>query len=120
MKPQIDKTTFGSITVEGTAFSHDIIIRPDGQVKKRKKKLSKAAYGSSHTLSLDEAKHLYKKGTERLIIGSGQYGVTKLSDEAVEYLQQKNCLVELLPTPQAIESWNRSKGVVVGMFHITC
>ena len=38
MKPRIDQTTFGSITVDGTVFEHDVIIRPGGQVKKRKKK----------------------------------------------------------------------------------
>ena len=43
MKPRIDETEFGSITIEGTVFDHDVIIRPDGQVKKRKKKLSKVA-----------------------------------------------------------------------------
>src|SRR2546423_1428688 len=52
MKPRIDGTSFGSITVGGTVFEHDIIIRPDGAVKKRKKKLSKAIYGTSHMISL--------------------------------------------------------------------
>jgi hypothetical protein len=51
MKPNIDSTTFGSITIEGTDFEHDVIIRLDGEVKKRKKKLSKAMYGTSHIVS---------------------------------------------------------------------
>lgn len=62
MKPRIDQTTFGSITIEGTVFAHDVIIRRNGQVKKRKKQLSKAIYGTSHLLSLVEAKHSMKKG----------------------------------------------------------
>jgi hypothetical protein len=53
MKPTIDQTTFGSITIEGTVFNNDVLIRQDGRIKKRKKKLSKALYGTSHTLSLD-------------------------------------------------------------------
>src|SRR5713226_2543910 len=72
MKPSIDQTSFGSITIEGTVFEHDVIIRLNGQVEKRKKKLSKAVYGTSHIMSLAEAKHVYEKGTQRLIIGSGQ------------------------------------------------
>ncbi|WIM43514.1 hypothetical protein PSF70_01375 [Methanosarcina mazei] len=36
MKPKIDSTSFGSITVEGEAFDYDIIIRLDGRVEKRK------------------------------------------------------------------------------------
>jgi hypothetical protein len=51
MKPHIDQTMFGSITVEGTPFGHDVIIRLNGQIKKRKKKLSKAVYGTSHVRS---------------------------------------------------------------------
>jgi hypothetical protein len=54
MNPGIDATDFGSITVEGTVFDHDVVIGPDGEVSKRKKKLSKAVYGTSHTISLQE------------------------------------------------------------------
>ncbi len=71
MKPHIDQTTFGSITIEGVVFSHDVMIRHNGQVKKRKKKLSKALYGTSHLLSLAEAEHIYENGAQRLIIGTG-------------------------------------------------
>ncbi len=49
-----------------------MVIRLSGAIKKRKKKLSKAVYGTSHTISLDEAKQIYEDGAERLIIGSGQ------------------------------------------------
>lgn len=120
MRPRIDKTKFGSITIEDTVFEHDVIIRLNSKVKKRKKKLSKAIYGTSHTISLEEAKHIYEKGAERLIIGTGQNGMVKLSDEAANYFKRKNCKVELLPTGKAIRAWNESKGVVIGMFHITC
>jgi hypothetical protein len=50
--------------------------------EKRKKELSKAVYGRSHTISLAEARHIYQKGAARLIIFAGQYGTVELSDEA--------------------------------------
>src|SRR5215211_7509716 len=62
MQPRIDRTQFGSITIDGKVFEHDALIRLGGQVEKRKKKLSKAVYGTSHTVSLAEAKHVYQKG----------------------------------------------------------
>ena len=62
MKRKIDQTTFGSITIAGEVSEHDVIIRLNGKVKKRKKKLSKAIYGTSHIISLDEAKFVYEKG----------------------------------------------------------
>ena len=40
MEPHIDGTEFGSITVDGEVYDHDIVIRLSGNVKKRKKKLS--------------------------------------------------------------------------------
>src|SRR5256884_8565396 len=91
MKPGIDQTSFGSITIEGKEFEHDVLIRLDGQVEKRKKKLSKALYGTSHIVSLDEAKYVYEKGTERLILGSGQYGNVELSEEAADDFKRKHC-----------------------------
>jgi hypothetical protein len=122
MKPRIDRTAFGSITVEGTVFEHDVIIRPDGEVKKRKKKLSKAVYGTSHTISLDEAKYVRKQGpgADSLIIGTGQYGNVELSPEAAAYLEARKCGVVLLPTPEVIDVWNDTEGKAIGLFHVTC
>ena len=120
MKPTIDSTHFGSITIEGKTFENDVVIRLDGEVKKRKKKLSKAIYGTSHIVSLDEAKDLFEEGANKLIIGTGQTGMVKLSDEADAFFRMKKCQAQLLPTPEAIRVWNQSKGKTLGMFHITC
>lgn len=56
------------------------MIRLDGDVRIRKKKLSREVYGTSHIISLKEAKHIFDKGAEKLIIGSGQEGIVKLSE----------------------------------------
>ena len=120
MKPGIGGTDFGSITIGGTLFEHDVVIRLDGKVKKRKKKLSKAVHGTSHIVSLDEAKHVWEKGTEALVVGTGQYGILRLSPEAARFFSKKNCEAQLLPTPEAIPVWNKAKGKVVGLFHVTC
>ena len=120
MQPTIEKTRFGSITVAGETLEWDIIIRLDGKVKKRKKKLSKAVYGTSHVISLEEAQHVHQKGAARLIIGAGQYGLVELSQEAAGFFEEQGCQVDLLPTKQAIETWNAATGQVIGLFHVTC
>lgn len=120
MKPRIDDTHFGSITIGGEVIKHDVLIRLDGKVKKRKKKLSKAKYGTSHILSLEEAEYIYEDGAEQLIYGIGQNGRAKLSGEAADYFKQKACQVELLPTPKAVNTWNKSQGEIIGLFHVTC
>jgi len=120
MKPKIDGTTFGSITIAHDDYEHDVIIRLNGEVQKRKKKLSKAIYGTSHIISVDEAQYVYERGAQRLIVGTGQGGNVILSDEAADYFHQVQCEVQLLPTPKAIRTWNEAQGAVIGLFHVTC
>lgn len=120
MRPKIDDCWFGSITVEGKRFEHDIIIRLSGKVRKRNKALSKKVYGTSHTISLDEVKELHRPRAERLIIGTGLEGQVHLSPEAETFLSKKGCAVELLPTPEAIHNWNEAEGLILGLFHVTC
>ncbi len=122
MKPQIQGTRFGSITVDGELLDHDVLILPSGAVRKRKKKLSKAVYGTSHKVSLAEIEYVYEHSgrLECLIVGAGQDGMLHLSPEAERFLEQRGCRVVLAPTPAAIEPWNTAKGEVAGLFHVTC
>ena len=41
MEPIIQGTEFGRIAVDEVVYERDILIRPSGRVKKRRKKLSK-------------------------------------------------------------------------------
>jgi len=120
MKPRIDGTEFGSITIDGHQFDHDVLIRLDGTVEKRKKKLSKSVHGTSHLISLAEAEYVYEKGARLLIIGTGQHGLVRLDDEAESFLAQRDCRVDLLPTQEAMGVWNRTEGSAIGLFHVTC
>lgn len=69
---RIDGTEFGNITIDGQKYDHDVVIRLTGEVVKRKKKLSKKLYGTSHLVSKDEAKFVFEKGAELLVVGSEQ------------------------------------------------
>ena len=117
---QIDNTAFGKITIDGKTYEHDVIIRLSGEVVKRKKRLSKKLYGTSHVVSKDEAKFVFEKGCRRLILGSGQEGNVRLSPEAEAYFAKKQCEVMIQPTPQAIYAFNEAQGKKIGLFHVTC
>src|SRR5947209_18859314 len=117
---KIDSTIFGAITIDGKIYQHDVVVRLSGEVVKRKKKLSKKYYGTSHVLSKDEAKFLFERGCEQLILGSGQTGNVHLSPEAEAYFAKKGCKVQLHPTPEAISAFNRSHAKKIGLFHVTC
>src|SRR4030095_7821163 len=97
---KIDSTIFGAITIDGRTYQHDVVIRLSGKVVKRKKKLSKKLYGTSHVLSKVEAKFLFEKGCDQVVIGSGQMGnVVHLSPKAEAYFERKGCEVLLKTTP---------------------
>jgi len=120
MKPHLDKTKFGSITIDGHSYDYDVLIRLNGSVEKRKKKLSKQVFGTSHTLSLAEAEFAYEDGAEKLIFGTGQSGAADLSPDAEAFFQRMGCQVQALPTPEALAAWNKTSGKLIGLFHITC
>jgi hypothetical protein len=117
---KIDSTIFGAITIDGKTYQHDVVVRLSGEVVKRKKKLSKKLYGTLHVLSKDEAKFLFEKGCDQVVIGSGQMGNVHLSREAEAYFERKGCEVVLKPTPEAIRMFNRSRTKRIGLFHVTC
>ena len=117
---EIKSTTFGAITIDGKTYEHDVIIRLSGEVVKRKKKLSKKYYGTSHVLSKEEAKFIFERGCDELIVGSGQMGNVHLSPEAEAYFEKKDCKVLLQPTPDAIQVFNKSHAKKIGLFHVTC
>jgi hypothetical protein len=119
-KMPIDQTEFGSITIDGTTYEHDVIIRLAGNVERRRKKLSKEKYGTSHIVSKAEAKFVYEDGCDFLIVGSGQEGNVRLSPEASAYLEKKGCKVTVQPTPEAIRCFNQARGKRIGLMHVTC
>ncbi len=120
MKPTINGTGFGYIDLNGERIKHDILIRLDGEVKKRKKKLSKEIYGTSHTISQAEAEYIYQEGAVQLLVGAGHFNRVQLSPEAKNYFQEQGCQVKILSTPNAVQAWNESEGKIIGLFHITC
>ena len=119
-RPHCDGTGFGWIESDGERYEHDVLIRLDGRVKKRKKKLSKRIYGTSHTISREEAEHVFEAGARTLIIGSGQYDNVRLSPEAAAWFAEQRCAISLARTPEALKEWNEAARDSIGLFHVTC
>ena len=117
---KIDSTDFGSITIDGRTYPHDVLIRMSGKIEKRKKKLSKKIFGTSHILSLEEARFVYEKGSHLLVLGTGQDGNLRLSPEAADFFEHKGCEVLAKPTPRAVAAYNAAEEKKIGLFHVTC
>ena len=116
----IDHSEFGNITIDSKTYDYDVKIGLDGKVAKRKKRLSKQEYGTSHIVSKAEAKSVFEKGCDLLIIGTGQEDNVRLSPEAEAYFKKKGCKVLLQPTQKAMRSFNEAKEHKMALMHVTC
>ena len=121
MRQTIGETGFGYIVVNGTRCDHDVVLSPKGNVKKRKKRISKAIHGSGHTVAREElAAYLEGKECTLLIVGTGQNGILSLSDEARAYLDERGIPHRMQKTPDAIEAFNEATGKRRALIHVTC
>ncbi|MFA8434303.1 MAG: MTH938/NDUFAF3 family protein [Marinifilaceae bacterium] len=120
MKPHINSTSFGYITIEGETYDHDVVINSIGDITKRKKKLSKRVYGTSHCISEEELQYVMEEGVVHLIIGAGQYDTVELSEPAKQIVKAHQLQAHISATPTAIQLWNSFQEKVVGLFHVTC
>ncbi len=118
--PHIDEVAFGSVTVAGETFEHDIHIRADGRVRRRRKKWARKDYGTSHVIGPRELKRALRKGAELLIIGEGFDSMVRMSDEGREMLAERGVPWEMLPTPEAAEAYNQAEGRRALLLHVTC
>ena len=59
-------------------------------------------YGTSHKMSLEEAKYIYENGCEVIIIGTGQHGILKPVQKTIDFFTDHGCNIILKKTPEAI------------------
>ncbi len=111
---KIDSYSFGNIEVEGKKFSKDLIVFP---LKIRNSWWRK----NGHILQNDDLMEIYRTRPDVLVVGTGQFGKMKISQEVRD--QCKSLGIELIEeqTPYAIKTFNKIENKVkVGAFHITC
>ncbi len=111
---------FGEISIEKKTYTRDVYLLVDGKVKKRKKSLAKEASEDSHVVGPQEAEAVCKGGPEIVFIGTGEADNLHLNEEARRYMKQRSIEWESLPTPQAIEAYNKSPRRKAALFHVTC
>ena len=115
---KIESFSFGTIVIDGKKYHRDVIIYPDGMVKKRKGGIW--MFGS-HSFKKEEVEEL--KGAEVAVIGLGTNARAHLSDAAKSYAQECNLELLLLPSREAVSRLNQliEQGKrAAAIFHITC
>lgn len=109
--------SFGSITIDGVTYPHDVVIA-HGQVRKRKKKPSRKfrdAFG--HTpLSVEED---IPWDCRRLVVGTGT-GALPVMPEVRREAERRGIELIAMPTAEAIEKLQKWKGHTNAILHLTC
>jgi hypothetical protein len=109
--------SFGSITIGGITYEHDVII-DCGKVSKRKKKPSRKFRDDfGHTpLSIEE--EIPWKCT-RLVIGTGG-GALPVMEEVKREARRRKIRLLILPTAEAIVELMRNPSETNAILHVTC
>ena len=120
---EIEKTKFGSITIDGQTYNHDVYINMDGSISKRKKELSRPISRGHTVLGPEEIKLLLSQKPETIVIGKGQFGKLPIPKESRELLESSNVIVieDKLPiVMHLINNLLKEKAKIVAILHITC
>ena len=119
---------FGSITIEGKTYNYDVEVRwtpkeslrdPTGQTCE----VLKWWRGESHVVDVEDIKRAVGENPEIIVIGTGESGMAKVTNQAKEEIISKGIGLIIEKTGQAIKSFNREeekKRRVIGLFHLTC
>ena len=117
---KIDKFGFGSAVIDGTKHIRDVILLPDGTMKRRS---GGFWIIGSHRIKKEELDQLFASGAEAVVIGVGVLSRARLSDEAKNYAERQSAKLFVLPSRDAVRKWNQlaDEGkTAAALIHITC
>jgi hypothetical protein len=112
------RLSFGSITIDGVTYTHDVFI-DRGKIVKRKKKPSKkfrAEFG--HTPVSIEEKIPWE--CRRLVIGTGNYGSLPVMDEVKREARRRKIELLIVPTDEAMLALAQEPEGTNALLHVTC
>ena len=112
----IESYNFGRMVIDGTSYTKDVIIYPDGRI------LSPWWRNQGHVLEVIDLEELIAAGPEIIICGTGAMGVMRPTDALIEYLETNNIEFIAQRSPKAVETYNQLPGnkKAGGCFHLTC
>ena len=129
----IEEYRFGSITIDGKTYNHDVEVRwaphqkfGGGQVGEVLKWWRK----ESHIIDVEDVKRAMAQKPDTIVIGTGHSGIAEVNEAAKKEIQAKGIKLIVDLTEQAVKTFNiineesaREEGKqekVIGLFHLTC
>ena len=119
----IEEYHFGSITINGETYGYDVEVRWTEEVLEWRRK-------ESHIIDVADVKRAVEKEPEMIIIGTGESGVARVTENAQKFIKEKAIELVIDKTPEAVKTFNIIKEdsleeegrqkKVIGLFHLTC
>ncbi len=109
----IDGYSFGHITVDGKSYLRDLIILPERIVTNWWRK-------QGHRLITADLDEIFDSDIDKLVIGTGAYGLMKVDEETKDSLKKKGIEFFVAPTREAVNIYNKLEGKKAACFHLTC
>ncbi|OIO45589.1 MAG: hypothetical protein AUJ24_00305 [Parcubacteria group bacterium CG1_02_36_42] len=119
----IEEYHFGSITIDGKTYNHDVEVRWDKTVLKWWRK-------ESHFVYPEDVKRAIEQNPEVIVIGTGESGVMEVGKDAKKEIESRGIELIIDITEEAIKTFNiineeskKEEGEqkkVIGLFHLTC
>ena len=112
----IDNYQFGEIIIGGKGFDYDIEVRWDGEVLKWWRR-------EGHIIDIEDVKRAVGQNPEEIIIGVGDSGMARVTEDARNFIKEKNISLVVDKTGRAVEVFNEGvekRKRIIGLFHLTC
>jgi len=119
----IKEYKFGSITIDGKTYNHDVEVRWTGEVLKWWR-------GESHVIDVEDIKRAVTERPDVIVIGTGEAGVAKATEEVGRFIKEKGIKLIIDKTEEAVKTFNiilekseleeGKQNKVIGLFHLTC
>lgn len=119
----IEEYHFGSITIDGKNYTHDVEVFWRGEVLDWQRK-------ESHTIDVADIMRAVEKNPETIVIGTGKSGMASVTEDAKRFITKKNIKLIIDKTEEAVKTFNILKAEseeeegkqnkVIGLFHLTC
>jgi hypothetical protein len=107
---------FGTIEIDGHAYSSDVIVTPDRVLDRWWRK-------EGHNLAVADLDEIVAARPDIVVVGTGYFGRMAISEEAQRHLEAQGIRVHAARTPQAVKDFNQlqeRKARVVAALHLTC
>jgi hypothetical protein len=111
----IENYSFGQILINGKKYNSDLIIFKDYIYDKWWRK-------EGHNLYIEDIQEILNKKPEIIIVGTGYYGLMKVTSELIKYLESIGIELIIKKTKDSCDEYNKlyKNKKVIAALHLTC